>query len=120
MTLGNMRQTGVHHLIAYCLNGACRHQALIDVSGYPDNVEIRSWRGASAASVVAVASMCGPPGKRDRARLTIGVTARPGMSDAEIRLSFVTSMSCARVPADRKLKYPRLHQLQARTEDLLA
>ena len=31
MTLGNMREQGVHHLICYCLNDACRHQALIDV-----------------------------------------------------------------------------------------
>jgi hypothetical protein len=30
MTLGNRRALGVQHLIAYCLNDACRHQALID------------------------------------------------------------------------------------------
>ena len=35
MTLGNMRELGVQHLIAFCLNDACRHQALIDVSSYP-------------------------------------------------------------------------------------
>ena len=35
MTLSNMRELGVHRLIA--LNDACRHQALIDVSGYPEN-----------------------------------------------------------------------------------
>ena len=34
MTLGNMRAQGVHHLIAFCLNDACRHQALIDVSDW--------------------------------------------------------------------------------------
>jgi hypothetical protein len=28
MTLGNMRELGVHHLIAYCLNDACRHKML--------------------------------------------------------------------------------------------
>jgi hypothetical protein len=32
MTLGNMRQLGVHNLVASCLNDACRHMALIDVS----------------------------------------------------------------------------------------
>jgi hypothetical protein len=31
MTLGNKRRQGVQHLIAYCLNDSCRHQALIDV-----------------------------------------------------------------------------------------
>ena len=34
MRLGNMCELGVHHLIAYCLNPACRHSALIDVSSY--------------------------------------------------------------------------------------
>ena len=32
MTLGNMRELGVQRLIASCLNDACRHTALIDVS----------------------------------------------------------------------------------------
>jgi hypothetical protein len=35
MTLGNMRQFSVQNLIASCLNYACRHTALIDVSSYP-------------------------------------------------------------------------------------
>jgi hypothetical protein len=35
MTLGNMRDLGVKRLIASCLNDACRHVALIDVSSYP-------------------------------------------------------------------------------------
>jgi hypothetical protein len=34
MTLGNMRQQGVQHLIGFCHNDACRHSALIDVSSY--------------------------------------------------------------------------------------
>ena len=40
MTLGNMRRQGVQHLISYCLNDACRHQALIDVSSYSNDVEV--------------------------------------------------------------------------------
>jgi len=44
MTLGNMRQQGVRNLIAYCLNDASRHPAVIDVSAYPDEIEIPSWR----------------------------------------------------------------------------
>jgi hypothetical protein len=39
MTLGNMRHLGVHHLVASCLNDACRHSALIDASKYKDEVE---------------------------------------------------------------------------------
>ena len=37
MTLGNMRELGVQNLAAYCLNDACRHVALVDVSSYPAN-----------------------------------------------------------------------------------
>jgi hypothetical protein len=40
MTLGNMRQLGVHRLVASSLRDACRHQGLIDVSKYPDDVEV--------------------------------------------------------------------------------
>jgi hypothetical protein len=40
MTLGNMRELGVQRLIASCLNDACRHTALIDVSDRPDSLEI--------------------------------------------------------------------------------
>jgi hypothetical protein len=32
MTLGNMRHLAEHRLVASCLNDACRHQGLIDVS----------------------------------------------------------------------------------------
>jgi hypothetical protein len=44
MTLGNMRELGVRNLIAFCHNDACRHQALIDVSSYADDVEIPSFQ----------------------------------------------------------------------------
>jgi hypothetical protein len=30
----------VRRLLAYCLNDACRHQAPIEISDYPDGVEI--------------------------------------------------------------------------------
>jgi len=38
--LANMRRQRVQHLIAYCLNDACRHQAIIDVSSYPDGTPV--------------------------------------------------------------------------------
>jgi hypothetical protein len=31
-------------LSPYCLNDACRHTALIDVSSYPDDVEVPSFQ----------------------------------------------------------------------------
>jgi hypothetical protein len=40
MTLGNMRQLGVKRLLASCLNDACRHTALIDVSSYSAETEV--------------------------------------------------------------------------------
>jgi hypothetical protein len=33
-------EQGVHHLIAFSNNDACRHTALIDVSGYPNVGEV--------------------------------------------------------------------------------
>ena len=38
MDLANIRRQGVYRLIAYCLNDACRHQAVIDVSSYPGDI----------------------------------------------------------------------------------
>jgi hypothetical protein len=40
MDLANMRPQGVRSLICFCLNDACRHQAIIDVSSYPDDTEV--------------------------------------------------------------------------------
>jgi hypothetical protein len=34
----------VQHLIAFCLNDACRHKALIDVSSYPAETEVPSFK----------------------------------------------------------------------------
>jgi hypothetical protein len=42
MDLANMREQGVHHLIAFCHNDARHHQAMIDVSKYPGNTLV-SW-----------------------------------------------------------------------------
>jgi hypothetical protein len=42
MTLGNMREVRVHHRVGFCLNDACRHQALIDEPGYPGACTARS------------------------------------------------------------------------------
>ena len=34
----------MQRLIAYCVNDACRHTALIDVSSYPAETEVPSFR----------------------------------------------------------------------------
>jgi hypothetical protein len=58
MTLGNMRELGVQRLVAYCLNDACRHQALIDVSSYPAETEVPYFRSR------VVCAKCGGRGHK--------------------------------------------------------
>ena len=58
MTLGNMRELGVQNLIASCLNDACRHQALIDVSSYPADTEVPWFRAR------VVCAKCGGRGSK--------------------------------------------------------
>ena len=41
MTLGNMRENGVRRLAVHCER--CHHQALLDVSGYADEVEVPAF-----------------------------------------------------------------------------
>jgi hypothetical protein len=43
MTLGNMRELGVHRLLVSCLNPDCRHEAVFDASDYPDDTEVSSF-----------------------------------------------------------------------------
>ena len=44
MDLANMRRQDVRSLIAYCLNDACRHQAVIDVSSFPGDTPVPWFR----------------------------------------------------------------------------
>ena len=44
MDLANMRRQGVRTLMAYCLNDACRHQAVSDVSSYPGDTLVPWFR----------------------------------------------------------------------------
>jgi hypothetical protein len=57
MMLGNMRHLGVHHLVATCLNDACRHQGLIEMSKYPDDTPVPSF----ASKIVC--AKCGARGR---------------------------------------------------------
>ena len=56
MTLCNVRHLGVQRLVATCLNDAS-HQGLIDVSKYPDDVEVPSFHSK------AVCAKCGVRGR---------------------------------------------------------
>jgi len=59
MTLGNMRALGVQRLIASCLNDACRHVGLIDVSKYPGDAEV-PWFARKV-----VCNKCGARGRHN-------------------------------------------------------
>jgi hypothetical protein len=73
MTLGNMRALGVQRLIASCLNDACRHVALIDVSGYPADTEVPWFRprvvfaSAAAGGITSTFGQTGKSNRRSRA-----------------------------------------------------
>jgi hypothetical protein len=57
MTLGNMRHLGVQRLVAHCLNPSCRHEGLIDVSKFADDVEV-PWFASRV-----VCAKCGARGR---------------------------------------------------------
>ena len=54
----HMRALGVQRLVASCLNDACRHVALIDVSAYLADTEVPWFRSR------VVCAKCG--GRRDK------------------------------------------------------
>jgi hypothetical protein len=57
MTLGIMRRVGVQRLVAHCLNPSCRHEGLIDVSKFADDVEVSSF---VRKVLCAKCGACGP------------------------------------------------------------
>jgi hypothetical protein len=57
ITLGNMRQLGVHHLVATFLNDACRHQGVVDASKHAGDVDVQSFARK------AVCAKCGARGR---------------------------------------------------------
>ena len=42
MTLSNMRQNGVRSLIVWCSSSTCRHEAIVNVDAYSDDVFVPS------------------------------------------------------------------------------
>jgi hypothetical protein len=74
MTLGDMRHLGVQRLVATCLNDACRHQGLIDVSKYPGDTEV-PWFARKV-----VCAKCGARGMGRKCVISIDV--RPNWTPA--------------------------------------
>ena len=76
MTLGNMREQGVRRLIAFCLNDACHHQALIDVLTYPGDTPV-PWFQSKVK--------CGSAEQTDAIDVRPNWKEKPGMPDWEAR-----------------------------------
>ena len=43
MTLGNMRANGVRSLIVHCSNVTCRHEKIVNVDAYADDLFVPSF-----------------------------------------------------------------------------
>jgi hypothetical protein len=88
MTLGNMRDLGVHRLVASCLNDACRHVALIDVSAYPAETEVPSFRPRPGRCLTAALPSAFRASRTERATaVNLGPTTIPGgLSAVGLRL----------------------------------
>jgi hypothetical protein len=72
MTLGNMRQNGVHTLAVWCGGRGCNHEGILDVSGFPDDVPVPSFGPRMVCTV------CG----------AIGADARPNWNERAPRSLF--------------------------------
>jgi hypothetical protein len=90
MTLANMRELGVQHLVASCLNDVCRHSALIDVSSYPGETGVPWFRsrvkcGKCGGRNVDVRPIWKeqPSGEPDRERVPLNPT--PRINPSELR-----------------------------------
>jgi hypothetical protein len=69
------RRLGLQRLIASCLNDACRHVALIDVSSYPADTEVPWFRSRVKCA------KCGGRGKK--------IDVRPNWSEQRTQPSLV-------------------------------
>src|SRR5262249_36880017 len=72
MTLGNMREHGVHSLAVYCGALWCHHQAVLDVSAFADDVAVPAFGPRMVCTV------CG----------AIGAEARPNWNERAPRSLF--------------------------------
>jgi hypothetical protein len=67
MTLGNMRQNGVHTLAVWCDVRGCNHEAVLDVSGYPDDVPVPSFGPRMVCTVCGAIGADAKPNWNERA-----------------------------------------------------
>jgi len=67
MTLGNMRANGVRSLAVYCGGRYCHHEAILDVSAYPDDVPVPSFGPRMVCTVCGAIGADARPNWQERA-----------------------------------------------------
>jgi len=68
MTLGNMRANGVQTLAVYCSGRGCNHEAVLDVSCYPDFFAVPLFGPRMVCSVCGAIGADARPNWNERAR----------------------------------------------------
>ena len=71
MTLGNMRANGVRTLAVYCEGCRCHHEAIIDVSGFPDDVPVPSFGPRMVCTVCGAIGADARPNWNERAPVSL-------------------------------------------------
>ncbi len=56
MTLGNIRENGVRSLLVTCSNLTCRHEKIVDVDAYGDDLFVPSFGPRMRCPTVVAAS----------------------------------------------------------------
>lgn len=77
MTLGNMRANGVRSLAVYCGGRYCHHQAVLDVSGYPDDAPVPAFGPRMVCTVCGAIGADARPNWAERAAAGAGLGRRP-------------------------------------------
>jgi hypothetical protein len=67
MTLGNMRANGVRTLAVYCGGRSYHHEAVLDVSAYPDDMPVPSFGPRMVCTVCGAVGADARPNWNERA-----------------------------------------------------
>jgi hypothetical protein len=69
MTLGNMRANGVRTLAVHCGGRLCYHQAVLDVSGYPNHTPVRAFGPRMVCTVCGAIGADARPNWNERSKI---------------------------------------------------
>jgi hypothetical protein len=86
MTLANMRANGVRRLAVYCGALGCHHEAVLDVSSYPDELPVPAFGPRMVCTVCGAIGADARPNWQERAAIGAlsadkkAPAVRPGLS----------------------------------------